>query len=165
MLVVYVVNNGAPVGEIPAWRFSLYLIIAIIATTALSLLVAGHLENESTLNGEEDSKHNDCADCAIADSSFLPIYLGYFFVALSVSGLVSMLFVFATVFVFTFVSQTQYFNPILLLWPFHYHFYHLKTAAGTSIFVIKRGPVIRNAEDMELNNLRRINNTTFIDRK
>ena len=69
--------------------------------------------------------------------------------------------VYLLVFIFTYLSQTQYFNPIYLL--FGYHYYHILTHGGTKVFVIKRGKVIKSNEDIDFQNLRRINDTTFIE--
>ena len=66
------------------------------------------------------------------------------------------------VFVFTFLSQTQYYNPIYLL--FGYHYYHVSTESGTKIFVIRKGPVIRNIRYLRFDHLHRLNNSTFIER-
>ena len=51
----------------------------------------------------------------LADNEFLPVYLGYFFVALSVPSVYSLAFVYFIVFVFTFLAQAQYFNPIFVI--------------------------------------------------
>ena len=99
----------------------------------------------------------------LADNEFLPVYLGYFFVALSVPSVYSLVFVYFIVFVFTFLAQTQYFNPILLL--FGYHYYHVETLKGTRVFVISNGRIIRSVDEMDFGNLRRINDTTFISGK
>ena len=72
-----------------------------------------------------------------------------------------MIYVYMIVFVFTYFSQTQYFNPIFLI--FGYHYYNVSTERGTKVFIIKRGKVIRNKQEMKLNNLRRINDTTYIE--
>ena len=84
-----------------------------------------------------------CQEFSLADNEFLPTYLGYFIV-----------------FVFTFLSQTQYFNPIYLL--FGYHYYHILTEQGTQVFVITKGSVIRNKTNITFKNLKRINDTTYI---
>lgn len=99
----------------------------------------------------------------LADNEFLPVYLGYFFVALSVPNMYSLSFVYCIVFIFSFLAQAQYFNPILLLLGFHY--YHVETNKGTKVFVISRGKVIRSVEDINSHKLRRINDTTFIMEK
>lgn len=96
----------------------------------------------------------------MSDNEFLPIYLGYFFLATGISGNLVMLWVYAIVFVFTFLSQTQYFNPIYIL--FGYHYYHVLSHEGTRVFVIVRGNVIRNRDAIFFNNLKRINDTTYI---
>ena len=61
-----------------------------------------------------------------------------------------MLFLYIIVFVFTFISQTQYFNPIFLL--FGYHYYHVLTPQGTKVFIIARGKVIRNKSYLAFDN-------------
>ena len=96
----------------------------------------------------------------LADNEFIPTYLGYFFVALSVSDNITMLFLYGIVFTFTFLSQTQYFNPLYLL--FGYHYYHVLTEQGTRVFVIVRGKVIRNRVEMSFNKLKRVNDTTYL---
>lgn len=83
---------------------------------------------------------SECIEFSLADNEFLPVYLGYFF-----------------------LSQTQYFNPIFLL--FGYHYYHILTQNGTRIFVIHRGKVVRNKENLKFENLRRINDTTYIEKE
>ena len=79
-------------------------------------------------------------DVHLADGEFLPTYLGYFFVALSISDLLSLIFIYLILLVFVCLSQTKYFNPIYLL--FGYHFYHAATEHGTNIFIVVYGKVI-----------------------
>ncbi len=105
----------------------------------------------------------NCKSVVLADNEFLPVYLGYFFVALSVPTCYSLIYVYCIILVFTFLSQTQYFNPIFLLWGYHY--YHIETMKETKIFVITRGRVIRSVEEINFITLRRINDTTFISGK
>ena len=63
-------------------------------------------------------------------------------------------------FVFTWISQTQYFNPLYLL--FGYHYYHVLTMQGTRVSVIVKGKVIRNKNEMFFERLKRINDTTYL---
>ena len=99
----------------------------------------------------------------LCSKAFLPVYLGYFFVALSINNLTTLCYIYAIVFVFTFVTQAQYFNPAFLL--FGYHFYHVTTMRSTKVFVIAKGTVIRNEQYVGFDKLRRINNTTYISGK
>lgn len=111
--------------------------------------------------GEEDEL--ECKEISLADNGFLPVYLGYFFVSLSIGNLETMIFIFLLIFAFTYISQTQYFNPAFLLMG--YHFYDVSTQQGTRIFVIYKGEVIRNPREILFENLKRINDTTFIERR
>ena len=104
-----------------------------------------------------------CRESSLADNEFIPTYLGYFFVSLSVADNVTMVFIYAIVFAFTWLSQTQYFNPLYLL--FGYHYYHILTEQGTSIFVIAHGSIIRNSRDVSFDSLKRINDTTYLAMK
>ena len=93
-------------------------------------------------------KFPDCNSISLADHEFLPVYLSYFFVALSVPDDFTLIFIYMLVFVFSFLSQSQYFNPILIL--FGYHYYHFSTVAGTNFFVVSRGNVIRGLGEVKV---------------
>jgi hypothetical protein len=69
-------------------------------------------------------------------------------------------FLYGIVFVFTWFSQTQYFNPLYLL--LGYHYYHVLTKERTRIFIIARGNVIRNRKEMSFEHLKRLNDTTYL---
>ena len=127
------------------------MLLIPVALSLLSIIIAKGLGNDS-LDG--------CQECSLADNEFIPTYLGYFFVSLSTADNVTMTFMYAVVFVFTWLSQTQYFNPLYLL--FGYHYYHVLTEQGTRIFVIVPGSVIRNKRDMSFEHLKRINDTTYL---
>ena len=99
-------------------------------------------------------------DLEHANNAYLPSYLGYFFVALSVPDVETLVFVFLILFVFTYFSQTIYFNPLFLLWK--RHFYYVTTENNIKIFLITR-KVLRKPSDVHFENLKRINNYTFID--
>lgn len=154
MLVIYAIKGKLTIGTIPLWTFHLGLIFLLILFSWVSLLLSKTFGKESLTS---------CEEFSLADNEFLPVYLGYFFVSLSVTDCYTMAAVYFLVFVFTYLSQTQYFNPIYLL--FGYHYYHVLTPKGTKVFVIQKGKVIRSKEDIDIQNLRRINDTTFIERR
>ncbi|MCD8089077.1 MAG: hypothetical protein LUD81_00335 [Clostridiales bacterium] len=106
---------------------------------------------------------NNCKECDLSDSDFLPVYLGYFFVALSINDFYTLIVVFLIVFIFTHYTQAMYFNPIFLI--FGYHFYKTTTQHGTKIFLIIKGRVIRNVADINFTNLKRLNDTTYIGKR
>lgn len=110
-------------------------------------------------------KPNDCIDKKIKiidlrTNSFLPNYLGYFFVALSIPSDYAFVFVLVVLILFIIASNVHYFNPFFLL--FGYRFYHVETSMKTKIFVISKKN-IRNDKCNYFNQLKRINDFTFID--
>lgn len=121
----------------------------------MSLFVSKYLGNSNVTKGSVIEVEN-------ANNAFLPSYLGYFFVALSVNHCETLIFVFAILFIFTFLSQTLYFNPLFLF--FGYHFYNISTTNKSKLFIISR-KAITKVDDLEFPSLKRINNFTFIDRK
>lgn len=151
MVVIYGIKEHWHIQNLPAWVAGIGLLLIPVVLSILSILT-------SALFGKDTIKR--CQECNLADNEFLPVYLGYFFVSLSINDLPTLLFLYGIIFVFTFLSQTQYFNPTFLL--FGYHFYHITTEQGTKVFVIHRGRIIRRGNEMSFNNLRRINDTTYI---
>lgn len=154
MIVVYALKAEWTYQSVPAWGIALLTLCIPILLSTLSIGIASKLGSDSI---------HGCSECSLADQEFLPVYLGYFFISLSVPDDITMLFLYIIVFVFTFISQTQYFNPIFLL--FGYHYYHVLTPQGTKVFIIARGKVIRNRSYLAFDNLRRINDTTYIVQK
>ena len=93
--------------------------------------------------------------------SFLPSYLGYFFVALSINNWETLSFVYGVLFIFTYLSQALYFNPLFLL--FGFEFYNIKTKNGTAIFLISRNKY-KKPNEIDIEKAHRINNYTFLER-
>lgn len=96
----------------------------------------------------------------LASHSFLPNYLGYFFVALSIPNLTALSCVYAVILIFTYLSQALCFNPFFLL--FKYQFYFVTGEDGKKIFLITKQKM-KQYSDIVLDNLRRVNDFTFID--
>lgn len=154
MLVIYGIKEGMTIHPIPLHIFGIVLLAIPIILSLISIKISSFLGSDSITG---------CQEFSLADNEFLPTYLGYFFVSLSVSDNTTMIYLYGIVFVFTYLSQTQYFNPIFLL--FGYHYYHILTEQGTRVFVITKGKVIRNKNNISFDNLKRINDTTYIQRK
>lgn len=154
MWLIYIVKAGIMTSVIRFSIVGMALLCVPVFFSFLSLKLVTKLGSDTLSEIQEFS---------LADNEFLPTYLGYFFVSLSVSNIETMIFLYFIVFVFVFLSQTQYFNPIYIL--FGYHYYHILTANGTRIFVLKKGRVVRNKHDMCFDELKRLNDTTYIDLK
>ena len=108
-------------------------------------------------------KIKNIQSCALADNEFLPIYLGYFFVALGINSWRVLILVYCLIVIFTFVSNTQYFNPAYLI--LGYHTYHAETDLGTQLILLIKGKVIRNKDEIKNMKFYRLNDTTYISRK
>lgn len=151
VIVLFGVKQEWTLWNIPNWAFSLILLLLPIITSLLSLILSKYLPNDNM---------SSCTEVEYANSSFIPTYLGYFFVGLSIENITQLLIVYLLIFLFTQLSQTEYFNPIYLL--FGYKFYHIKSSKGTKLFIITKRK-IRNANQENFENLKRINETTFIE--
>ena len=138
--------------------YIIYFLIPVILTY-LSLLLSRKLTDDSI---EVEAGKTAIKEIEQANNAYLPSYLGYFFVALSVPYCDTLVFVFAILFLFTFLSQTLYFNPLFLI--FGYHFYYLTTHANIKIFLITR-KVLKDPSKLNFPALKRVNDFTFIDKE
>lgn len=134
------------------YSWTLFTIIPILFT-ALSFIIAFNLPKDSI-------SRNSIKEIELANNNFLPTYLGYFFVSLGIENVPVLIVVFTIIYIFTFLSQTLYFNPIFLI--FGFHFYFIKTSADIKIFLITRKQ-LKAPREHNFEKLRRINNYTFID--
>ncbi len=134
------------------YSWFIFVLIPVILT-ALSFLIVAKLPMDNL-------QSSSVKEIELANNNFLPTYLGYFFVSLGISDIPTLIVVFLIIYVFTFLSQTLYFNPIFLL--FGYHFYFIKTSTNVKIFLITKKKLKRPG-DIGFDELRRINNYTFIE--
>ncbi len=164
LLIVFLVQQGhtlsyffanfALLSTLPNY-FS-YLVYAAIPLllTGVSIILSSRLGKDSFIKGSIESIEH-------ANNSFLPSYLGYFFVALSISGWEALWFVYFVLLAFTFLSQALYFNPLFLV--FGYEFYNIRTKNGAAIFLISRNKYKR-PDEIDIAVAYRINNYTFIEK-
>ena len=130
---------------------SLFMIPLVLMLLTLIVIPK---KNEDILQG--------CSSYDLVDSSFLPVYLGYFFVALSIPDEITLVFLMVLLFIFILKTKAQFFNPTLLL--FGYHFYNVTTHAGSKIFLIRKGRIARREQDIVNAKLFRINDSTYLER-
>lgn len=155
ILVTFFIKQRYPIyylDKFPIWISYIVFIIIPVILTWISLILKTYLS--------KDSIESEIKDVEQVNNAFLPSYLGYFFVALSVPTAETMIFIYGMLFVFTFVSQTLYFNPLFLC--FGYHFYNVITSENVKQFIISKRK-IRSTKNLNFASLRRINNFTYID--
>lgn len=165
LVIIFLVQNGYTLDYlIPFFTpyltevsvfFSYLLYLSIpIASTWMTILI-------SSLLGKDVFEAGAVVSIEHANNSFLPSYLGYFFVALSINSWDALFFVYGVLFVFTFLSQALYFNPLFLL--FRFEFYNIVTKGGASVFLISRKEY-KLPSDVIIKKTFRINNYTFIEK-
>ncbi|MFJ5254077.1 hypothetical protein ACIP8I_02615 [Pseudomonas sp. NPDC088414] len=164
LVIVFLVQKGYALGyffpdlahvvALPNFLSYILYLCAPILLTGLSLALSSSLGKDEFKSGQVDSIDH-------ANNSFLPSYLGYFFVALSVPNWETLIFVYGVLFVFTYRSQALYFNPLFLLYG--YEFYNITTTRRASIFLISRAKY-KLPTDIVIEKAFRINDYTFIEK-
>lgn len=149
MLVIFIIKTHFTVWGLPGWVFSLICIFCAI------LLSYGALQFTKLLDIDE---LGELKEISLADNDYIPVYLGYFFVSLSIADGYTLFFVYTMVLILL-TMLDMYFNPIFIFWGYHY--YHVVTSEGTRAFVIIRSNE-RNPKNISGKNIRRLNNWTFI---
>lgn len=153
MILIFTVN--AQIVILPAMqpcRFYMLIFFCIILINTIGMFSFRFLS--------KDSIEGQLRNIELANSSFLPSYLGYFFVAVSITRIDTFLLVYGLTVLLVMLSQSMYYNPFLLL--FHYNFYHATDENGTRIFLITKKK-IRTIQAEGFETLRRINDVTYIE--
>jgi hypothetical protein len=160
LLVVYLIKMGITIPFVPHCiavipnyvSYCLYIFLFTLLTPLALFL--------TTFLGDTDIEEKTITNVESANDAFLPSYLGYFFVALDVPNGETLFFAYLMIFAFTFLSQTLYFNPMFLI--FGYHFYNLTTSNNVRVFMITKKQ-FKDPNNLGFPFLKRINDFTFID--
>lgn len=167
MVIIFIVQKGYTLGHFFGevqhfrWLESLPNILSYILYLAVPIFLTLTSIALSSRLGKDEFKVGECLNIEYANNSFLPSYLGYFFVALSVGNCETLIFVYLLLFIFTFLSQALYFNPLFLI--FGFEFYNITTRNGTTIFLISRSKYKKTNEVM-IPLVFRINDYTYIEK-
>ena len=153
--IVFCVKCGIRIIPSSIWCSLILCFFVPIVLTVIVLRICNRLPQDSMEQGS-------ILQIEQADTECLPVYLGYFFVALSIPDgqIVALCFVIFILVVFLFMSQNAYYNPWFLV--FGYRFYCCTIQSGLKVLVITRAKPI-DAKKASFNNLRRINDNVFID--
>lgn len=148
----FIVNNLYELLNIVS--YSIYFLV-IIVLSAISIFFIRFLSDDSI-------EENTLSNIEPANDAFLPSYLGYFFVALSVPDIQVFFVVFGIIAIFIFYSRISYFNPIFFL--FGFNFYYVTNINNVKVLLITKRQ-LKKTQDIEFTELKRITNYTFIDTK
>lgn len=129
------------------------LFTLILICSWFSLWLLKFKQSESNINT------SSIVSIETANDDFLPVYLGYFFIALSVDDVKQFVVIFILIGLFIYKSRVSYFNPIFLL--FGYRYYKFSKDTGIEQLFITKYDVL-SKDDINTINFKRINNYTFL---
>lgn len=152
IIVIYIIKSHITFWGLNDWCLTIIVMAIAVGIAFVSLQFTKKLDKDELIK---------CSEFSQADNEYIPVYLGYFFVALSVNDLHTLIFIYSIIFALI-IMMNAYFNPVFIL--FGYHYYHVTTAEGTQIFLICKDES-RNPKDITFYDLRRINNRTYISHK
>lgn len=115
-----------------------------------------------------DSIASGVQEIAPVNHEYLPIYLGYIFVSLSMPVLTSggvdwatLIIIYLLICLFVTYSKTLCFNPIFILFGFGY--YQVTTKNGVKVFVLTKKKVRKGKDNMTFPLLRKVNELVYLD--
>lgn len=117
-----------------------------------------------------DSINADVREIAPVNHEYLPVYLGYIFVSLSMPNLnngdvdwITLSVVYSLICLFVTCSKTLCFNPIFIV--FGYGYYQVTTKNGVKVFVITNRKISKGEGNPSFPHLRKVNELVYIERK
>lgn len=116
----------------------------------------------------DDSITNDIDTITPVNNEYLPVYLGYIFVSLSIptpaNGLVDwnvLMIVYLLICLFVTCSKTLCFNPIFIVYGYGY--YLVTTKNKVRVFVMTKKKIKKSGSKPTFPNLKKVNDLVYID--
>jgi len=159
-LMVFLIKEGFVINSLYPYLSSLPAIISYILYFLVVLILTWLSMQLINFLGTDTIEAGSISVIEPANDAFLPSYLGYFFVALSIPNIEVFIYVFGIICIFIFYSRISYFNPIFFL--FGFNFYYIINNKNIKVLLITRKQ-LKEPKSAEFNNLKRINNYTFMD--
>ncbi len=94
-----------------------------------------------------------------AEARFVPVYISYFVIALSINSFEVFVMVTIILFIFTYYTKMYFFNPIFLI--FGYRYYDISDMHGTTLLFITKSKDLKNVK--QLDNIVRLNNFVYFN--
>lgn len=141
-------------------NFVLYIATAVLLSL-FSLYLMGRRAS--------DSINNEVSEIKPVNNDYLPIYVGYIFVSLSLPnpapGQVDIFFlvlIYVMICLFVTCSKSLCFNPLFVI--FGYGYYLVNTTSNTKVFVITKQKIGKGSKRITFPNLTKINEIVFLDK-
>lgn len=116
----------------------------------------------------KDSIKSGVKEIMPVNHEYLPVYLGYIFVSLSMPNLnngsidwITLMVVYGLICIFVTCSKTLCFNPVFIL--FGYAYYQVTTKNGVKVFVITSRTISKGETSLTFPLLRKANEPVFIE--
>lgn len=163
LVVIYLINSGTEIGtlfglhissvDVPAYvSYAIYCAASILLTWISSLLF-----NKFERHDFPD-RNIVCIESA--DGTFIPTYLAYVFIGLSVNGLVQLLFCYGILAIICYAAQIYLFNPVFYL--LRYKFYFVTNSRNKKLLVMTKKEILLS-ENAMFENLYRVNDYTYVE--
>lgn len=112
VFVEFITNHFYTLSHVTSYvfYFSCILLLSIVSIYLIKSLSDDAIERDTLTNIEP------------ANDAFLPTYLGYFFVALSVTSINMFMIVFGIIAIFIYYSRISYFNPLFFLLGYKFYY-------------------------------------------
>lgn len=133
------------------WIFTLFYLLIPILLALIAIFLSSKLAS---------SEIKSVKSIEVSNNDFLSNYLAFFFVALSVTDVLTFWTVFGLTIVFTLVSRVSYFNPVFLV--FGYTFYYVFLEENIKIMLISKQK-LKDPKLIEKIEVKRVNDYTFIE--
>ena len=142
------------------------IIVCVLTMFSLGLiLLLSCLLLQLCMNDSNDVV-NSVVELQEVTNEYMPIYLGYIFIAVGISNDETFIMVFLILLVILFKTQIVAFNPMFCL--LGYHYYRIKTSKDPkciNVFVMSKRKNIKDYKELQFKNLSKINEFTYIDKE
>ena len=165
---IYLIKSSYSVISISGY-FSQYEFYINIAIYLLLTIILAYISLLFIKCQALDSITNDVQEISPVNNEYLPIYLGYIFVSLSIPtpspgeiDLPSLIIIYILICLFVSLSKSLCFNPIFII--FGYSYYIVKTQRNIKVFVISKKEIQKNDSHITFPHLTKINETVYFDK-
>lgn len=157
---LYLIKSRYELIDVPMWiNYAIYIGSPLI----LGLVMLQWFKIQP-----KDSITYDIQKLSPVNNEYLPIYLGYIFVALSIPNpcdgeidVISLLVVYIMICLFVTGSKSLSFNPIFIIYGYGY--YKIRTKSNIEVFIISKRKFNKHAEHINFPQLKKVNDFVYFE--
>ncbi len=162
LAVIYLINSSIEIGrltglhlwfDMPAIVSYLIYIVGSLFLTWLCTLAFSKMETISL-------QSTNIKGIESADSTFVPMYLAYVFVGVSIQNEISLILCYLLIAIICFFAQNYYFNPLFYILGYRYYF--VINSADKKLLIMTKKHIYLGQE-IDFANLKRLNDYSYVD--